>query len=253
MTSHIDDLKACLTWGGYVVRSLNGEVSIFIGKRPERGETAISGILSVSAAAGVLAQAHELGVPILDHLEARERDLIAVAVSGPMPAYGLDRIPDEGMLHALSYAPLWWYALRCQEAGSRVYNITFPPFLSPEQLAITATATEALHRVVEAYKKGGITKEKFSMMNWSLEVDCGTVRCIGGWAEYLSPNSVNIQVEAHHCEGLIKLCWPSWLGRKETPPLWRCIAATDSFLRFGDPRWEEHLPERDLEKAENAG
>lgn len=60
-------------------------------------------------------------------------------------------------------------------------------FMSAEALEISEEHRDALIVTLRAFESGRITAKDFDLDEWVFTNSCGTVRCIGGWVEFLNP------------------------------------------------------------------
>ena len=131
-------------------------------------------------------------------------------------------------------------------------------FMTPKQLDITATMHAALVKVLGMLERGEIVhapdvKDMFrfpkGQLNFNMNVwekprgqNCGTVHCIGGWAEHVS--------DARFRFGPL----PRALGNLFYPPsnsgldyerinTYQAASALRNYLTLGEARWDEVLGE----------
>lgn len=116
------------------------------------------------------------------------------------------------------------------------------PFLSAEKLGITEEQKCALVKVMVALGDGIITEQEFYMPVWrdrgevARHRGCGTVACIGGWAETLG------KVSMRHAgdQGMNELFHPPGVDWRAIGPI-EAIRAIQNYLFTGVPNWRKAM------------
>lgn len=100
-----------------------------------------------------------------------------------------------------------------------------------------ASDIEALRKVRDDLCAGRIKAESFDMSEWH----CGSVGCIGGWAEQLYQPDLTQRVELMSDDNpLNRLFYPHCLSTDwSTITTCQAIKAIDNFLETGHPNWRK--------------
>lgn len=119
-------------------------------------------------------------------------------------------------------------------------NISEPQFEALRKTLVLFETEQLIHTT--DYKVKDLNSREFTghfnMRAWSVESECGTVRCIGGTASAVSGNHYLFRNWERH-DGLNALFAPN---KREFP--WSRITpeqaatALRSYLTTGDPRWD---------------
>jgi hypothetical protein len=121
-------------------------------------------------------------------------------------------------------------------------------FLDPEVLGISPAAQAALIKVLGMLERGelhhcrrgdDIKPNGFNLANHRVELACGTVACIAGWADIVArPRRLNLLRQAAKSTALADLFAPddfSW--HAITPEQAAC--ALRNYLTLGEPLWQD--------------
>jgi hypothetical protein len=117
-------------------------------------------------------------------------------------------------------------------------------FLSATDLNIRPELHAALIAELHMLERGEIAGTRFDMRNWiAVDPECGTVFCIGGWAEHIAGVKL----------GTFKIgmpgCSTRGIGDLFAPFGWQSLRANTSqaahalsnYLTTGNPNWKEAL------------
>lgn len=120
-------------------------------------------------------------------------------------------------------------------------------FKTPKELGVTKKQFCALMQVAEGlqsgrlqhYRRGMKIKGKlFSMNTWAYKGGCGSVCCIGGWAQTVGRVSFGAS-RGSRPPGLQNLFFPKGIGEdwdRITPT--QAARAITNWARTGDPQWK---------------
>lgn len=128
-------------------------------------------------------------------------------------------------------------------------------FLAAEALGITEAEHDALVRVLGMLERGEISYHEplwgdmtpgenfigFNMSRFYDRTECGTVACIGGWAEYVGklPHKALV-MKRRDIPALMRLFEPCCCGSDRIRPSQAALALRN-YLTLGEPRWNEVL------------
>lgn len=103
------------------------------------------------------------------------------------------------------------------------------------------------------YKDGATTYEGFStsfpfnMASWSCESVCGTVHCIGGWAERVGgvdmPRSYQLQQLFYPVASLVHRSCVSAAELYDSITIEQAACALRNYLTLGEPKWSDIIKE----------
>jgi hypothetical protein len=123
-------------------------------------------------------------------------------------------------------------------------------FLDPDVLGISPTAQTALIKVLGMLERGelhhcrrgdDIKPNGFNLANHRVELACGTVACIAGWADILArPRRLNLLRQAAKSAALTDLFAPEDLSWHAVTPE-QAACALRNYLTLGEPRWNDAL------------
>lgn len=116
-------------------------------------------------------------------------------------------------------------------------------FKTPADLEITDAEFDALTKVLGMLERGEITAHQFNMAEWG---HCGSVHCIGGWAQTINQSNFK---KPNRPKELERLFYPSIVvvegkpfnGYLATVP--QAAIALRNYLTHGEPRWAEAFAE----------
>jgi hypothetical protein len=121
-------------------------------------------------------------------------------------------------------------------------------FLDPDVLGISATAQAALIKVLGMLERGelhycrrgdDIRPNGFNLANHRVELACGTVACIAGWADIAArPRRLNLLRQAAKRAALADLFAPENLSWHAVRPE-QAACALRNYLTLGEPRWSD--------------
>jgi hypothetical protein len=115
-------------------------------------------------------------------------------------------------------------------------------FMTAEALGIPEAECTALIKVLGMMERGEITAETFDMKEW--DSDCGTVHCIGGWAQKIGGKSKVFDDTAPWGRTrLSELFYPGVYGGFDgyRSSVSQGAAALRNYLTLGKPCWAEVL------------
>lgn len=112
-------------------------------------------------------------------------------------------------------------------------------FKTPNALGIEDAGFEALVKVLGMLEREEIPAENFRMEFWNEKFSCGTVHCIGGWAQAVAATK---EIFNTCTAGLGDLFYP----RPGCESAWRAsraqaAVALRNYLTSGEPRWHEAM------------
>ena len=123
-------------------------------------------------------------------------------------------------------------------------------FLDPDLLGISPTAQAALIKVLGMLERGelhhcrrgdDIRPNGFNLANHRVELTCGTVACIAGWADIAArPRRLNLLRQAAKSAALADLFAPENLSWHAVTPE-QAACALRNYLTLGEARWTEVL------------
>ena len=123
-------------------------------------------------------------------------------------------------------------------------------FLDPDVLGISPTAQAALTKVLGMLERGelhhcrrgdDIRPNGFNLANHRVELACGTVACIAGWADIAArPRRLNLLRQAAKRAALADLFAPENLSWHAVTPE-QAACALRNYLTLGEARWAEVL------------
>jgi hypothetical protein len=123
-------------------------------------------------------------------------------------------------------------------------------FLDPDVLGISPTAQAALIKVLGMLERGelhhchrgdDIRPNGFNLANHRVELACGTVACIAGWADIAArPRRLNLLRQAAKRAALADLFAPENLSWHAVTPE-QAACALRNYLTLGEARWTELL------------
>lgn len=123
-------------------------------------------------------------------------------------------------------------------------------FLDPDLLGISPTAQAALIKVLGMLERGelhhcrrgdDIRPNGFNLANHRVELACGTVACIAGWADIAArPRRLNLLRQAAKSAALADLFAPENLSWHVVRPE-QAACALRNYLTLGEARWTEVL------------
>jgi hypothetical protein len=123
-------------------------------------------------------------------------------------------------------------------------------FLDPHVLGISPQAQTALIKVLGMLERGelhhcrrgdDISGNGFNLANHCVELSCGTVACIAGWADIVArPHRLDLLRQAAKRAALAELFAPEGLSWHAITPEQAALALRN-YLTLGEPRWEEAL------------
>jgi hypothetical protein len=123
-------------------------------------------------------------------------------------------------------------------------------FLDAGVLGISPMAQAALIKVLGMLERGelhhcrrgdDIRPNGFNLANHRVELACGTVACIAGWADIVArPRRLNLLRQAARSTALAELCAPeSFCWHAVTPE--QAASALRNYLTLGEPRWQDAI------------
>jgi hypothetical protein len=123
-------------------------------------------------------------------------------------------------------------------------------FLDPDVLGISPAAQAALTKVLGMLERGelhhcrrgdDIRPNGFNLANHRVELACGTVACIAGWADIAArPRRLNLLRQAAKRAALADLFAPENLSWHAVTPE-QAACALRNYLTLGEARWTEVL------------
>ena len=123
-------------------------------------------------------------------------------------------------------------------------------FLDPDVLGISPIAQAALIKVLGMLERGelhhcrrgdDIRPNGFNLANHRVELACGTVACIAGWADIAArPRRLNLLRQAAKRAALADLFAPENLSWHAVTPE-QAACALRNYLTLGEARWTEVL------------
>jgi hypothetical protein len=133
-------------------------------------------------------------------------------------------------------------------------------FLDPDMLGISPTAQAALIKVLGMLERGelhhcrrgdDIRPNGFNLANHRVELTCGTVACIAGWADIAArPHRLNLLRQAAKSAALADLFAPENLSWHTVRPE-QAACALRNYLTLGEARWADAM-EHDQRPARRA-
>lgn len=118
-------------------------------------------------------------------------------------------------------------------------------FLSAEALQITEPQRDALIEVLARMEDGRIRPERFYMNLWNAGGEgCGTVHCIGGWAEMIAGEELFQSTKDVRSQELADLFYPNIFRAAECTDPRRGALALRSFLTTREAQWAAAMDAR---------
>lgn len=115
-------------------------------------------------------------------------------------------------------------------------------FKTAAELGIDGDKVSALVKVLGMMERGEISEDNFCMLDWT----CGTVACIGGWAERMGSPQFGYLEDMP--KSLARLVYPDSFGMKneQLRNITRAQAAhaLRNYLTLGEARWAKILAPR---------
>lgn len=112
-------------------------------------------------------------------------------------------------------------------------------FLSAVALNITDEQHDALVKTLVFFETGQVPDGRFHMDTWRAPHPCGTIMCLGGWAEFLVQKTLFYSVARP--VGLHRLFYPKKYSAFSVKDPAVGARALRNYLTTGNARWSEVL------------
>lgn len=108
-------------------------------------------------------------------------------------------------------------------------------FMSATDLGITEEQHAALVKTLGFFERGEVPSDRFHMDFWILHAQCGTVHCIGGWAERFAGDAIFLGKERP--DALQKLFYPMEDSGASCTDTAQGAHALRNYLTTGEADW----------------